>query len=69
MLVIGGLDMHAAIQDNEAADARIGERVMNADGSSQTNLTPAAPDADNFDEYQPARAPSGTQIVFLREVH
>jgi Tol biopolymer transport system component len=42
--------------------------VMNADGSSQTNLTPTAPDADNFHEYQPAWAPSGTQIVFVREV-
>jgi Tol biopolymer transport system component len=42
--------------------------VMNADGSNQINLTPTAPDADNFHEYQPSWAPSGTQIVFVREI-
>src|SRR5215218_11268161 len=44
--------------------------VMDADGSSQTNLTktPDTPDADNFDEYQPSWSPSGTQIVFVREI-
>jgi Tol biopolymer transport system component len=44
--------------------------VMNADGSNQTNLTktPDTPDADNFHEYQPSWAPSGTQIVFVREI-
>jgi Tol biopolymer transport system component len=42
--------------------------VMDADGTDQTNLTPTAPDADNFHEYQPSWAPSGTQIVFVREV-
>src|SRR5215203_4437425 len=41
---------------------------MDANGSNQTNLTLTAPDADNFHEYQPAWAPSGTQIVFVREV-
>jgi Tol biopolymer transport system component len=44
--------------------------VMNADGSDRTNLTktPDTPDADNFHEYQPSWAPSGTQIAFVREV-
>src|SRR5215212_9646472 len=44
--------------------------VMDADGSSQTNLTktPDTPDADNFHEYQPSWSPSGTQIVFVREI-
>ena len=42
--------------------------VMDADGSDQTNLTPTAPDADNFHEYRPSWAPSGTQIVFVREI-
>jgi Tol biopolymer transport system component len=42
--------------------------VMNADGSSQTNLTPTPPEGDNVDESQPAWAPSGTQIVFVREI-
>ena len=44
--------------------------VMNADGSNQTNLTktPDIPDADNIHEYQPSWAPSGTQIVFVREI-
>jgi dipeptidyl aminopeptidase/acylaminoacyl peptidase len=44
--------------------------VMDADGTNQTNLTktPDTPDADNFHEYQPSWAPSGTQIVFVREI-
>jgi Tol biopolymer transport system component len=44
--------------------------VMDADGSNSTNLTntPDTPDADNFHEYQPSWAPSGTQIVFVREI-
>jgi Tol biopolymer transport system component len=44
--------------------------VMDADGSNPTNLTktPDTPDADNFHEYQPSWAPSGTQIVFVREI-
>ena len=44
--------------------------VMDADGSNQTNLTktPDTPDADNFHEYQPSWSPSGTQIVFVREI-
>jgi Tol biopolymer transport system component len=44
--------------------------VMNADGSNHTNLTPTptSPDADNFHEYQPSWAPSGSQIVFVREI-
>ena len=44
--------------------------VMDADGSNQTNLTktPDTPDADNFHEYQPSWAPSGTKIVFVREI-
>jgi Tol biopolymer transport system component len=42
--------------------------VMDADGSNQTNLTPTAPDANNFDEYQPTWAPSGTRLAFVREV-
>jgi Tol biopolymer transport system component len=44
--------------------------VMNADGSNQTNLTktPDTPYADNFHEYQPSWAPSGTQIAFVREI-
>jgi Tol biopolymer transport system component len=44
--------------------------VMNADGSNQINLTktPDTPDADNFHEYQPSWAPSGTQLVFVREI-
>ncbi len=42
--------------------------VMDADGTNQINLTPTAPDADNFHEYQPSWAPSGTQIVFVREI-
>jgi Tol biopolymer transport system component len=42
--------------------------VMDPDGSNQTNLTPTAPDANNFDEYQPTWAPSGAQLAFVREV-
>jgi dipeptidyl aminopeptidase/acylaminoacyl peptidase len=42
--------------------------VMNADGSAQTNITPTAPDGDNVHEYQPSWAPSGTQIVFVRQI-
>src|SRR5215203_4631946 len=44
--------------------------VMDADGSNQINLTktPDTPDADSFHEYQPSWAPSGTQIVFVREI-
>jgi dipeptidyl aminopeptidase/acylaminoacyl peptidase len=42
--------------------------VMDADGTNQINLTPTAPDADNFHEYQPSWAPSGTQLVFVRVV-
>src|SRR5215204_1306099 len=44
--------------------------VMDADGSNQTDLTktPDTPDADNFHEYQPSWSPSGTQIVFVREI-
>ena len=49
--------------------------VMNADGSNQTNLTPTVDnpetppeEIDNFHEYQPSWAPSGTQIVFVREI-
>src|SRR5215207_8419537 len=44
--------------------------VMDADGTNQTNLTktPDTPDADNFHEYQPSWARSGTQIVFVREI-
>jgi Tol biopolymer transport system component len=42
--------------------------VMDADGSNPTNLTPTAPGADNFDEYRPSWAPSGTQIAFVREL-
>jgi Tol biopolymer transport system component len=44
--------------------------VMDADGTNQTNLTktPDIPDADNIHEYQPSWAPSGTQIVFVREI-
>jgi Tol biopolymer transport system component len=44
--------------------------VMDAEGSNRTNLTktPDTPDADNFHEYQPSWAPSGTQIVFVREI-
>jgi Tol biopolymer transport system component len=42
--------------------------VMDADGSNQTNLTPTASGGDNFHEYQPDWAPSGSQIVFVRDV-
>src|SRR5215207_6042851 len=44
--------------------------VMDADGTNQTNLTktPDTTDADNFHEYQPSWARSGTQSVFVREI-
>jgi Tol biopolymer transport system component len=48
--------------------------VMNADGTNQSNLTPTdnpetpIEETDNFHEYQPSWAPSGTQIVFVREI-
>jgi dipeptidyl aminopeptidase/acylaminoacyl peptidase len=48
--------------------------VMNADGTNQTNLTPTddpeppTEEPDNFHEYQPSWAPSGAQIVFVREL-
>jgi Tol biopolymer transport system component len=43
-------------------------RVMDADGTDQTNLTPTAAGADNFHEYQPSWAPSGAQLTFVREL-
>jgi Tol biopolymer transport system component len=42
--------------------------VINGDGSRATNLTPTAAGSDNFHEYQPAWSPSGTQIVFVKDV-
>src|SRR5215204_1019899 len=38
--------------------------VMDADGTNQTNLT----DTPNRSDYQPAWAPSGAQLTFVREV-
>jgi Tol biopolymer transport system component len=38
--------------------------VMDADGTNRTNLT----DTPNFLEYRPSWAPSGTQLVFVREL-
>jgi Tol biopolymer transport system component len=46
--------------------------VMDADGTDPTNLTPTddpgtpTEETDNFDEYRPSWAPSGTQIAFVR---
>src|SRR5829696_2991417 len=48
--------------------------VMDADGTDRTNLTPTddpgtpTEETDNFDEYRPSWAPSGTQIAFVREL-
>ena len=42
--------------------------MMEADGSDQLNLTPTGPEGDNVHEYQPTWAPSGTQIVFVRDI-
>src|SRR5215204_6898206 len=51
-------------QDTEPGEHLDDLWVMDADGTNQTNLT----NTPNRSDYQPAWAPSGAQLTFVREV-